>query len=93
MATVQPNCSKFWSLNNAHCRYSLSRSLLIACSTYFEILAASISLISRVADNIRNLCVSSFKGIGSVCKQHPVTKFEKGVHGASKQKFNHMTIY
>ena len=34
-----------------------------------------------------------FKGIGSVYKRHPVTKFEHGNHGASKRKFNHMTIY
>ena len=33
------------------------------------------------------------KGIGSVYKWHPVTKFEHGNHGASKRKFNHMTVY
>ena len=33
------------------------------------------------------------KGIGSVYKRHQVTKFEHGNHGASKQKFNHMTVY
>ena len=33
------------------------------------------------------------KGIGSVYKRHPVTKFEHGSHGASKRKFNHMTVY
>ena len=33
------------------------------------------------------------KGIGSVYKWHPVTKFEHGNHGASKWKFNHMTVY
>ena len=31
--------------------------------------------------------------IGSVYKRHPVTKFEHGNHGASKRKFNHMTVY
>ena len=33
------------------------------------------------------------KGIGSVYKRYPVTKFEHGNHGASKRKFNHMTVY
>ena len=33
------------------------------------------------------------KGIGSVYKRHPVTKFEHGSHGASKRKFNHMNVY
>ena len=33
------------------------------------------------------------KGIGSVYKRHPVTKFEHGNHGASKRKFNHITVY
>ena len=33
------------------------------------------------------------KGIGSVYKRHPVTKFEHGSHGASKWNFNHMTVY
>ena len=33
------------------------------------------------------------KGIGSVYKRHPVTKFEHGNHEASKRKFNHMTVY
>ena len=37
--------------------------------------------------------VFSLIGIGSVYKRHPVTKFEHGNHGASKRKFNHMTIY
>ena len=32
------------------------------------------------------------KGIGSVYKRHPVTKFEHGNHGASKRKFNHDRI-
>ena len=35
----------------------------------------------------------SIKGIGSVYKRHPVTKFEHGNYGASKRKFNHMTVY
>ena len=37
----------------------------IACAAYFEILAASISLISSVADSIRNPCESSFKSQNS----------------------------
>ena len=39
------------------------------------------------------LCIWFIKGIGSVYKRHPVSKFEHGNHGASKRKFNHMTVY
>ena len=43
--------------------------------------------------NVVGAAFCRFKGIGSVCKQHPDTKFEHSNHGASKQKFNHMTVY
>ena len=36
---------------------------------------------------------AGIKGIGSVYKRHPVTKFEHGSHGVSKRNFNHMTVY
>ena len=44
-------------------------------------------------DRQNKVGVGGVKGIGSVYKRHPVTKFEHGSHGASKRKFNHMTVY
>ena len=46
-----------------------------------------------VGVSIVGVAAVTFKGIGSVYKRHPVTKFEHGGHGASKRNFNHMTVY
>ena len=48
-----------------------------------------------MVDNLVGLSVDYMlvNGIGSVCKWHPVTKFEHGNHRTSKRKFNHMTVY
>ena len=54
-----------------------------------------INIIFAAEKNLRRLprLLTYLKGIGSVYKRHPVTKFEHGNHGASKRTFNHMTIY
>ena len=49
------------------------------------------SLLRTSLRHCRYVAFHLIKALGQY-KRHPVTKFEHGSHGASKRKFNHMTV-
>ena len=74
-----------WTHENDEIKSTVKMSMYIR-----HIGAVVIIWMTEVDTIMKLLCV---KGIGSVYKRHPVTKFEHGSHGVSKRKFNHMTVY